>query len=348
MELDALENSRKALVDRVMEIDKMMDNPEDTYIERIRNCSNCQATNSGILCLHCEMDELFQAYENRLFLLRTGEDTGTIASAEEALNLQKQRSALNRFFGGLSQKRDVANDYSSGMNTADKSGRQRQFKGHIQVSRSPSEVEVILNTINSFLKARVSKDKMPSAKKHLHVFEAMRKEFTSARLLSVAQAQVMRAHDELKMAISRLRLIHPGEEVGTLGTLCEADLVPMCVQLTGEKFVALQELSRTKGQLRYLKGLSLSKQRHKVEGTSNSCKMEEFKTSEQAVGKNGEEKCPVCHEKLDTKFMVFPCGHQLCCKCMITMVDEPSPLSTISQCKQIICPTCRYRTGGGR
>ncbi|XP_057849243.2 uncharacterized protein LOC131060147 isoform X2 [Cryptomeria japonica] len=344
MELDALENSRKVLVDRLMDVDKIMDNPEDSYIERIRSCSNCQATNTGILCLHCEMDELFQVYENRLFLLRTGEDTGNIASAEEALNLQKQRSALNRFFGGLCQKRDVENDYSSGMKTADKNGRQRQFKGHIQVSRSPSELEVILNIVKTFLKARVSKEKMSSAKKHLHVFEAMRKEFTLARSLSVVQAQVMRAHDELKMAISRLRLQHPGEEVGTLGTLCKEDLVPTSVQLTGEKFVALTELSRMKGQLRYLKGLSLSKQRHKVVGTSSSGKIEGFKTLEQTVGKNGEETCPVCHEKLDTKFMVFPCGHQLCCKCMVTMVDVPSPLSTIPQRKKIVCPTCRYQT----
>ncbi|KAH9308738.1 hypothetical protein KI387_036649 [Taxus chinensis] len=347
MGLDSLENSRKSLVDCLMDVDKMMDNPKDTDIARIRNCSNCQASNSGILCLHCEMDELFQVYENRLFLLRTGEDAGTIASAEEALNLQKHRSALNRFFGSLSQERDRTNDYSTGTNTADKNGRKRQYKGHIQVSRSPSELEVILNIIKSFVKARVCKDNMSVAKKHLLVFEAMRKEFTHARFLSVAQAQVMRAHDEIKMAISRLRLRLPGEEAATVGSLSAEDLIPTCVQLTGEKFSALTELFRMKGQLRYLKGLSLAKQRHRVEDTLNAGKLEKMKTLEQVVGKSADETCPVCHEKLDTKFMVFPCGHQLCCKCMVMMVDKPSFLSAISQSRQIMCPTCRYRTDFG-
>lgn len=354
--LDALENLRKDLVDRLLDVDKMMDNPSDADIERVRSCSNCQTTDGGLLCLHCEMDELFQAYENKLFLLRVGDDGSAIISTEEALNLRKQRAALNRFFGGLALEKDRKNKDVSEMSTTTKTGRQRQNKGHVQVSRSPSELEVILNIIKSFVKARVSKDEIHTAKKHLQIFEAMRKEFTQARLLSVAQAQVLRAHDELKMAISRLRLRLPGEEPSSVGTLCTEELIPTSVQLTGEKFAALTELSRTKGQLRYLKGLSL-KQRQSDEYTTHSGEMEQIKTNrprevtddrvEQVVGKSGHETCPVCHEKLDTKLMVFPCGHLLCCNCMVSLVEMPSPLPAISQRKRIMCPTCRHCTDFG-
>lgn len=355
--LDTLENLRKALVDRLLDVDKMMDNPSDADIERVRSCSNCQTTDGGLLCLHCEMDELFQVYENKLFLLRVGDDGGAVISAEEALNLQKQRTALNKFFGGLSLEKDRKNKDVSETSTTTKSGRQRQNKGHVQVSRSPSELEVILNIIKSFVKARVSKDQIRTAKRHVQILEAMRKEFTQARLLSVAQAQVLRAHDELKMAISRLRLRLPGEDPSSVGTLCTEELIPTSVQLTGEKFSALTELSRIKGQLRYLKGLSLAKQRQSDNYNMHSGEIEKLKTNrprevaddkvEQVVGKGGHETCPVCHEKLDTKLMVFPCGHLLCCNCMVSLVEMPSPLSAISQRKRIMCPTCRHCTDFG-
>lgn len=355
--LDALENLRKALVDRLLDVDKMMDNPSDADIERVRSCSNCQTTDGGLLCLHCEMDELFQVYENKLFLLRVGDDGGAVISAEEALNLRKQRAALNKFFGGLSLEKDRKNKDVSETSTTTKSGRQRQNKGHVQVSRSPSELEVILNIIKSFVKTRVSKDQIRTAKRQLQILEAMRKEFTQARLLSVVQAQVLRAHDELKMAISRLRLRLPGEDPSSVGTLCTEELIPTSVQLTGEKFAALTELSRIKGQLRYLKGLSLAKQRQSDKYTMHSGEIEKLKTNrprevtddrvEQVVGKGGHETCPVCHEKLDTKLMVFPCGHLLCCNCMVSLVEMPSPLSAISQRKRIMCPTCRHCTDFG-
>ncbi|MGV7994913.1 hypothetical protein PJP12_30055, partial [Mycobacterium kansasii] len=44
-----------------------------------------------------------QIYEARLFRLKNGDSGGMIASAEEAVDLQKKKFALNRFFGALSQ-----------------------------------------------------------------------------------------------------------------------------------------------------------------------------------------------------------------------------------------------------
>lgn len=58
--LDSLEASRQTLVDRLLEINQTMENPREEDIERVRYCPNCQANGDGPLCVHCELDELFQ------------------------------------------------------------------------------------------------------------------------------------------------------------------------------------------------------------------------------------------------------------------------------------------------
>ncbi|MCH84227.1 E3 ubiquitin-protein ligase SHPRH-like, partial [Trifolium medium] len=82
-DLDQLEASRKVLLDRLLEIDQTMETPEDEDIERVGKCRNCQPNCDGPPCVLCELDELFQAYEARLFVLKN-ERGGIISSAEEA------------------------------------------------------------------------------------------------------------------------------------------------------------------------------------------------------------------------------------------------------------------------
>lgn len=137
--LDSLEDSRKSLLDGLMEIDNRMGNPRVEDIERVRYCPNCYS-GDGDICVHCELDELFQViinssmnrilvcttnsvnvimiiisspfsshilylkvYEARLFRLNKGNHRGLIPTAEEAVDLQKKKSALNQFYWKLSQ-----------------------------------------------------------------------------------------------------------------------------------------------------------------------------------------------------------------------------------------------------
>lgn len=58
--LDSLGNSRQELICRLIEIDKTMTNPKDDDVERLRYCPNCYDVGDGALCLHCELDNLFQ------------------------------------------------------------------------------------------------------------------------------------------------------------------------------------------------------------------------------------------------------------------------------------------------
>lgn len=58
--LDQLAASRKALLDRLLEIDQTMEKPKEEDIHRVRNCRNCKGCDDGPLCVLCELDELFR------------------------------------------------------------------------------------------------------------------------------------------------------------------------------------------------------------------------------------------------------------------------------------------------
>jgi E3 ubiquitin-protein ligase SHPRH len=81
----------------------------------------------------------------------------------------------------------------------------------------------------------------------------MRKEFSQARFLSIAQNQLLRAHDEIKMSISRMQLKEKDDEPSAVNIVTREELIPYNVQFTSEKFMSLSSLARVRGQLRYLK-----------------------------------------------------------------------------------------------
>ena len=41
----------------------------------------------------------------------------------------------------------------------------------------------------------------------------------------------------------------------------------------------------------------------------------------------GTERCPICHDPLGHDLYMLPCGHQLCCRCSLTLVDRAPNLS---------------------
>lgn len=90
----------------------------------------------------------------------------------------------------------------------------------------------------------------------LNYIQGMRKEYAQARSLAIAQAQVLRAHDEIKMATSRLRL-RENDDDKSIDALGPGELDVANAENSSEKFLALDSLLRIKGQLRYLKVISL-------------------------------------------------------------------------------------------
>ncbi|KAI7749310.1 hypothetical protein M8C21_023645 [Ambrosia artemisiifolia] len=350
--LDSLEESRRTLLNRLLELDQSMENPRQEDVERVRYCPNCQVNGDGLICVHCELDELFQVYEARLFRLNKGHDGGVITSAEEAVDLQKKKSALNRFYWTLS-KPDKASQ-SSSVNYED-DGRKRGIGDKVMVSKSPSDLEVVLGIIKSYSKAHLDKEGMSAAKKHLSLLEGMRKEYAQARSLAIAQAQVLNAHDELNMATSRLRL-RENEDDKSIDALSLEELETASVENSSEKFVALSSLSRIKGQLRYLKTLVQSKQNTHSEGECKPSQAQVMTNPDANSFEKGENEksvqleddtCPVCQERLSNQKMVFRCGHSTCCKCFLGMTERWIYRNGTSHDKWVMCPTCRQPTEYG-
>ncbi|QCE00806.1 E3 ubiquitin-protein ligase SHPRH [Vigna unguiculata] len=344
--LDQLEASRKTLLDRLLEIDQTMEKPKEEDIERVGKCRNCQPNCDGPPCVLCELDELFQDYEARLFVLKNDRG-GIISSAEEAVDFQKKNFALNHFLSKLSQ----SSNSSTTSDIGHEESKKRNVGQRVVVSRSASEMELILGVIKNYCKARLGRDSVSAATKDLHVFEGMRKEFGHARSLALAQAQYLRAHDEIKMAVSRLHL-RTSEDDKSLDALGENELTAASSNFSHEKFMSLTMLSQTKGKLRYLKGLVQSKQKMQFESPNGSSISGETtamsnSTEEKAalIAKTDDETCPVCQEKLGNQKMVFPCGHVTCCKCLFAMTEKRLQNSKLHN--WVMCPTCRQHTDFG-
>ncbi|KAL2526855.1 zinc ion binding [Abeliophyllum distichum] len=342
--LDSLEESRKCLLDRLLEIDQTMENPREEDITRVRYCANCYDNCDGPACTHCELDEIFQVYEARLFRLNNSNNGEVITSVEEAVNLRKKKSALNQFYWSLSRT-----DKSSALSASEyeDNGKKRDVGENVTVSKAPSDLEIMLGIIRSNSKGFLGRERISAARKQLVLLEGMRKEYTQARSLAIAQAQVLRAHDEIKMATSRLRLRENDDDksIDALG-LGELDIAN--AENSSEKFLALASLLRIKGQLRYLKGLVQSKQNLQSQSCSTSTLTEASVLLENGwLPKADKESCPVCQEQLSNQKMVFQCGHMTCCKCLFAMTEQRLIQHGKSYSNWVMCPTCRQHTDFG-
>ncbi|XP_059300867.1 uncharacterized protein LOC132053054 isoform X3 [Lycium ferocissimum] len=344
--LDSLESSRESLLVKLLEIDQTMGNPRKEDIARVRYCPKCYADAEGVLCVHCELNDLFQVYEARLFRLNKGKSGEMITSAEEAVDLQKKKSALNRFYTTLART-----DMNSGSATTEYEdfGKKRDLE-NIMVSKAPSDLEVVLGLIKSNSRGLLDAEGVSAARKQLQLLEGMRKEYAQARILATAQAHVLRAHDEIMMATSRLRL-KEDENDKSIDALDLGELDAASAEWSSEKFFFLSSLSRIKGQLRYLKGLVQSKQINHLASSENStiaeakivsaAHAEEEKEYQATIE---EDTCPVCQEKLNNQQMVFQCGHVICCKCLFAMTEKRLALQGKPHVNWLMCPTCRQHT----
>ncbi|XP_031278860.1 E3 ubiquitin-protein ligase SHPRH [Pistacia vera] len=346
--LDLLQASRKKLLDQLLEIDQTMEKPKEEDMDRMRYCRICYGVGDGPTCLHCELDEIFQDYEARLFRLKKSHGE-MFASAEEAVNLQKKNSSLNRFYWYLSQP----NKNSTSSTVDNEEIKKRDVRETVVVSKSPSELEVVLGVLKNYCKTHLGRDIISAATKQLHSLEGMRKEYAHARSLAIAQAQVLRSHDEIRMATTRLHL-KENEDDNSIDALSPDELAAASVTNSSEKFMAMTFLSRIKGKLRYLKGLAKSKHKSPLEESSNNSTLTEetitiSNSKEQrseCQSKVDEETCPICQDKLSNQKMVFQCGHFTCCKCLFAMTEQRLHDNKV-QNKWVMCPTCRQHTDIG-
>ena len=162
----------------------------------------------------------------------------------------------------------------------------------------------------------------------------------------------------------------PGEE---LYKIFEAEIPVKSTELSADKAVAAAELQNKLGTLRFLQGLKQDQQRRaaaliprKVGQKDATEEKEEEKTDGAENGGGGgggknkpsttiahddddddgappaADPCPICREPLDREFSMLPCGHSLCYRCQLELVDR-IPAAQDESGRRIGCPTCRAR-----
>ncbi|CAA0813112.1 Unknown protein [Striga hermonthica] len=296
--LDALEESRRTLLDRLLEIDRTMENPREEDIVLVRDT----AKNASVIMmvLHARI-----VYEATLFRLNKSNNGDMIASVEEAVSLQKKKSALNQFFWNLSRE-----DKSSSLSAEHKDdGKKRDAREKVTVSKSPSDLEIVLTIIRNSSRGILEREIMLTARKQLDllefskIFQALRKEYALARSLAIAQAQVFRAHDELMMAMSRLRL-RENEDDKSIDASSSEELDIASVENSSKKFIELGSLSRIKGQLRYLKGPQSNRHSKSESPITLSVNEATLPSTNGSITRVDSVSCPVCQEKLGSQKMV--------------------------------------------
>ncbi|EFJ36495.1 hypothetical protein SELMODRAFT_404554 [Selaginella moellendorffii] len=224
-ELDALHETRDHVLSHLLEMDGGMQNPNPDYVQRAGQCSQCQPRHTGITCAHCAIGLMFQKYAIRLFYLtsRAAELDGIVTAV--------RRLCFSSTFTG-------------------------RRKGAAAVTHRCSETELVLKILLAYMKAETNleEDEIEAAKKHLEYLEALRSEYAAARRLTTAKQLVLTALDELSMSTTRQCLqgakAADGNPFGDEGY----EIPIRNAELTNEKFVAVENLSRVN---KILEGLNL-------------------------------------------------------------------------------------------
>ncbi|BBN01240.1 E3 ubiquitin-protein ligase SHPRH [Marchantia polymorpha subsp. ruderalis] len=350
-ELLAIQEKREKVTKQLKALDNMMMNLTAEYAERHANCK-IHSEEKGDPCDHCLIENVFQEYENRLLLLRTlsGKADGIIL-AEEAIFAQNKIAAQRRIFR---PNVDSTIEYNAaGRSTRDSNAIQSQ------VIWAPSETEEILSLIKTYAKFSGLRQR-DASKKHLQMFETLRKEYGQMRKWVTSQRDFLHAFDELNMATIRLNLQVLGEKPETaLEKMVKVSIeeVPFRkMELEMERDEAKKGLSNAEGAIRFLKGQSSRRRQGDPHVVNVGCASQEVANVIE-LDREEEEFCQICWQKFHSQEgvlsskqksvghrMILLCGHLMCENCCIQLIGRtPLPANGKDE-KCIPCPQCRQRT----
>ncbi|CAI5494332.1 unnamed protein product [Closterium sp. Naga37s-1] len=331
-------------------------------------------------CMHCKTQEFFESYQRRLFHLRLSSAPSSLpasspsdhphsphpsASPHDPLHVLQSTLGVRRTplaaaaaaaaAGGVAPVREQGGRGRGSRGEAGGGASGVEGKGGTVVW-NPSDTErclaVLASVLRSLPRGIIPEDEQASlaaaASSSLEALEAMRKEFLMARAWSEAQRGVLRALDELHMAVTRITLRHVDEPPAAtsaatrMARVSEEEAAALSVVLTHDRLAADAQLQASRAQLRYLRGLASARRRAVQGGGGMGTEMggAERDGRGSGKGKSGEsvggeeegeeESCPVCREALGSELSVLPCGHLLCCKCECS--PSVSSLTTSSHC----------------
>ena len=339
LELKNLFEAREQAMKELSRLEEECTKESKSFIYQVSHCGHCRGElgTSMFKCDYCKMDDLLMRYEARIFSLRTqAMQRGAIVNTDDATNAQEAGGGSAGGWGRMGGRGNTGN--SQGIDDLGRGARGRvdNTVAHADVFHTQSELEVVLEFIASIglkgefkgtqLKGKfMYEDFHDEMKAHLSLLENMRLEFKPARAYIQAQRQYVYSFDELEMAMMKMQLRSPGEDL-LVGhekyfKLYKEELVVRNKELTDEKIIATSDLVRARGTLRYLEGLKRAS-----DGGEAECTI-----------------CPVCQENVSSDTAVLTCGHTLCTKCATALITRSTWNKKNGErgSTKIMCPTCR-------
>ncbi|KAL0055912.1 hypothetical protein WJX82_005648 [Trebouxia sp. C0006] len=360
-ELSAMDTARTSSLTTLNSLAQHCSNVTQAFVDQAGQCGRCRGELgvAGRVCQHCRLDEQFVGWEVRIYSLQThAMAAGQAVTAEEAI-IRAQAAALRQVGrGGLNEQAGSSSQDPSSLDEGAAGAVRRGDATAVstaEIVRHPSESEQVLRILATHLRALKHLSAQAAAarevlvaqsKAHLDLLEGQRKLFLRSRALSLAQRALLYAHDELDMSMMRMQL-RSAHDVVKLHEqhfrLQPAEVPLKNRELTNDRLVSEADLARLLGTLRYLQGLKVARQKVDVGAADDAEAAEAAADHTSASISHGMGSCPVCHDPLGSELVMLPCGHQLCCRCSMTIIDR-APHTSSPQGKKISCPTCRTRT----
>lgn len=298
--------------------------PSQSQISESGQCKECREFGTGPACSHCRAEKLFEDVERRLYALRENEETIDFLLKDEQ---EKVRSTPSNDATEVNPKNIVDGALRP------KSRVSPNFAKNAGGLRFQSELETVLKSLS--LAAREAGDERldREVSDWFERFHLMKKEHIEARAVFEAQRSYLARMDEVNMALMRLSVLAPDEDVSSLPVDEQRHRVPrkslptLNVQFSSEKAAAEADFRGKRGNLVFLQSLQKSGNEEMARGCSSATR----------------GSCAVCLGEFDdsvTEVALFACGHILCCECTLLMIKGTDAKSRVSS---IRCPTCRVK-----
>ncbi|CAI5475904.1 unnamed protein product [Closterium sp. Yama58-4] len=243
-----------------------------------RTCEKHRGSAGDECCMHCKTQEFFESYQRRLFHLRLSSTAPSLpaSSPSDHPHPPNPPSSPHDPLHVLHSTLGVRRTPLTGATAGGQGGRGRGSRGEGSggagnvgekggmVVWNPSDTErclaVLASVLRSLPRGIIPEDEQASlaaaASSSLEALEAMRKEFLVARAWSEAQRGVLRALDELHMAVTRITLRHVDEPpsatsaaAARMARVSEEEVAALSVVLTHDRLAAAGQLQISRAQL---------------------------------------------------------------------------------------------------
>ena len=327
-DLDAIEAMRKKVFKTLANITARVKTACKEDVRAIGTCSKCRKDTDyavdNVTCMFCKAEPVFSKYESTIFGVRL-----------RRMHRQNQNRHLDD---------KGAEEITNFVPHVSRYGRTTGMKDEDNNRGGPSSVEAVLRALlptASWWQDRPDSENLSvQAKAHVTALEEIRKEFHKLSQLIVQQREELASHDELEMAVTRIRVRSEYEMPDLYGSVWKdpvpeglrasivhrEEIAAMSVNYTQQKSVYDSDLRKSMSQLQYLE----STLRRKADGADAD-----------ADAETDIVECPICIAPFinsSTEICVWPCGHRTCVTCVLRLVRRAR---AAHDC--VFCVTCRSR-----